>query len=162
MKGIRIRNTILAAGLIGILLTGSGCNKAKELSANEAAPRETISTRAEGTSSGEYQDVYWNPTTDEEGHGPTGLPEGVFEPQIMVSGKIYTYRYDGERVLPDGCSEIGELVEVNDFRIPERDFCGAGGGMRMTSGQPVYAAEGDENVVYVKIDDGYYAFRCEE
>ncbi|MBR5975705.1 MAG: hypothetical protein IK020_11055 [Clostridiales bacterium] len=162
MKRIRLRNTLLFIGIITILVFSFGCAKAAVSSSKDTIPREKVVTRPEGTSSGEYQDVFWQPTTDADGRGPTGLPAGVFEPQIMINGKIYTYRYDGERVLPDGYSEIGKLLEVNDYRIPERDFCGAGGGMFMASGQSIYATEGDDTVIYVKIEDKYYAFRCEE
>ena len=108
MKEIRLRNTLLLISIFGVFVSGFGCAKATVSSSKDTIPRETVITRPEGTSCGDYQDVFWQPTTDADGRGPTGLPAGVFEPQIMINGKIYTYRYDGERVLPDGYSEIGE------------------------------------------------------
>ena len=173
MKNNKIRKALLIASAIAVTCSCFGCaGKTKTTttpytsspsasSQDEPAETNDFYSRAEGTSSGEYQDVLYIPTTDADGHGPTGVVGVITPAQIMVNGKIYKYQYDGMKYLPDGFEEIGKILQVNDFKKPEKDFFAAGPDLRLRSGQPVYASKDNEKRVVILCEDGYYFLTCD-
>ena len=80
----------------------------------------------------------------------------------MVNDRIYMYRNSHVLTLPKGFEEAGVLLEVNDYKIPQKNFCGCGGGLFMSSGQKVYVSSEDDTRVFVQIDNEYYAFLYEQ
>ena len=168
-----IRKGLLISCVIAVACTCFGCaGKTKPTttpytsspsasSQDEPAETNDFYSRAEGTSSGDYQDMLYIPTTDADGHGPTGAVGVITPAQIMVNGKIYKYRYDGMKYLPDGFEEIGKILQVNDFKEPEKDFFAAGPDLRLRSGQSVYASKDHENRVVILCEDGYYFLTCD-
>ncbi len=167
--GNLIQRTLLLSCAIVAISTCVGCAEKNKITGSlptteksESAETTALITRPEGTSSGVYQDVLYNPTTDRDGLLPTGLPAGVVDPpQIIVNGKIYKYEFDGAKYLPDGYEEIGKILEVNDFKVPEEDFCAAGPSLLLYSGQSVYASKDHENRVVILCEDGYYFLTCD-
>lgn len=169
-----IRKTLLIVSTIAVASSCFGCTAKTETTTSPVAtvtsastvksePAETtvLVTRPEGTSSGEYQDVLYNPTTGEDGLLPTGFPAGAIDPpQIMVNGKLYKYDFDGVKYLPDGYEEIGKILEVNDFQVPEKDFCAAGPSLLLCSGQSVYGSKDNEKRIVVHCENGYYFMNC--
>ena len=122
---------------------------------------DTEDPSVESTSSGRYSDRYYDPTTDEDGHLPTGAPEEViYYAKIMVNGKLYECRENipWDYLPPNDFKEAGVILEVNEYKIPTEDFCACGTTVRLRSGQKVYTSESLTTVVVVQIGDEYHYF----
>ena len=119
---------------------------------------------SEETSSEEYSDHYYIPTTDADGHGPTGLPEGVIEhSQIMFKGKIYECLGNNplDKLPGDDYKEVGTILEVDAYNMPTEDFCATGTTVRLRSGQKVFSSENVDSVIIVQCEDTYHLFRLQ-
>lgn len=140
MKKNALRNILLAVSILGLITACPSCATAKD---TEKGAAESVST------------------TDVDGKGPTGLPNGMIDrPQIWIDGTLYYYHFDGEiYLLPEDFEKIGTILEVNDFTVPDKDFCAASGGLGLTSGQEIWASEDHPDQVYIQCsDDGFYPF----
>lgn len=174
MKKRVIRNTFIAAMILTLVPVITACAKTKETTAlirysTELIYEPVYTVAVEGTSSGKYEDRYYDYSerfcdesapTDEDGHGPTGAPLGVIgNPQIMVNGTLYYYSYNGAQyTIPEGFEKIGKVLEVNDYRVPKEDFCMAAVGVRVYSGDEVYGSASDTSKVMIKDGDAFYTF----
>ena len=98
MKKNALRNILLSVSILGLITACPSCATAKD---TEKGAAESVST------------------TDVDGKGPTGLPNGMIDrPQIWIDGTLYYYHFDGEIYLlpedhPDRvyiqCSDDGIL-----------------------------------------------------
>lgn len=130
--------------LFGLLVFAS-CNKSDAINDSIPISEESIEESV---------------SDSQEETAPTGLSEGMITPpQIMYQGVIYEYRFMGKRDgLPNGFTEVGTILSVNDYEIPSQDFYVGGRELKLAVEQQVFASESDNSRIAVLCDEGYYMF----
>lgn len=89
---------------------------------------------------------------------PTGYPDGeINRPMVMYNDEIYFFDFTGfNEPLPEGYEFVGSVESIDNLELPLENFEAA----RLQVGQEIYA--GDEELIYVKYENGYAHFQPSE
>lgn len=92
----------------------------------------------------------------ESSTAPTGYPSGEVQREyVYYEDTLYVYADRYETSLPENCELVGEVLSVDNTKLPQEDFQAS----RLKVGNEVYAVT-DENILYVKA--GEERFECFE